>query len=83
MFIFNTIDPLESRNTNPPDCTCPTASVTSHAVFQTGAGKTHTMEGYPDPPDLRGIIPKSFEVRCATHPWAKSESLRYWHAFNA
>lgn len=30
--------------------------------WQTGAGKTHTMEGYPDPPELRGIIPKSFEV---------------------
>lgn len=28
---------------------------------QTGAGKTHTMEGYPDPPDQRGIIPNSFK----------------------
>lgn len=43
-----------------------TSSVTSHHyLFKTGAGKTHTMEGYPDPPELRGIIPKSFEVRYA------------------
>ena len=28
---------------------------------QTGAGKTHTMEGRPDPPHLRGIIPNSFQ----------------------
>eukprot|EP00903_Cladosiphon_okamuranus_P009741 g9262.t1 len=34
---------------------------TIFAYGQTGAGKTHTMEGYPDPPELRGIIPKSFE----------------------
>ena len=27
---------------------------------QTGAGKTFTMEGYPDPPELRGIIPNTF-----------------------
>jgi Kinesin motor domain len=29
--------------------------------YQTGAGKTHTMEGRPDPPFLRGIIPNSFQ----------------------
>ena len=28
---------------------------------QTGAGKTHTMEGRQDPPTLRGIIPNSFQ----------------------
>lgn len=28
---------------------------------QTGAGKTHTMEGRADPPFLRGIIPNSFQ----------------------
>ena len=28
---------------------------------KTGAGKTHTMEGRPDPPNLRGIIPNSFQ----------------------
>jgi len=34
---------------------------TVFAYGQTGAGKSHTMEGYPDPPELRGIIPNSFE----------------------
>ena len=33
---------------------------TVFAYGQTGAGKTHTMEGYPDPPELRGIIPNTF-----------------------
>ncbi len=28
---------------------------------QTGAGKSFTMEGVPDPPELRGIIPNSFK----------------------
>ena len=28
---------------------------------QTGSGKTHTMEGRPDPPELRGVIPNSFQ----------------------
>jgi kinesin family member 3B len=34
---------------------------TIFAYGQTGAGKTHTMEGRPDPPNLRGIIPNSFK----------------------
>ena len=34
---------------------------TIFAYGQTGAGKTHTMEGYPDPPELRGIIPNAFK----------------------
>jgi hypothetical protein len=34
---------------------------TIFAYGQTGAGKTHTMEGRPDPPELRGIIPNSFQ----------------------
>ena len=34
---------------------------TIFAYGQTGAGKSHTMEGYPDPPELRGIIPNSFK----------------------
>lgn len=34
---------------------------TIFAYGQTGSGKTHTMEGRPDPPNLRGIIPNSFE----------------------
>ena len=33
---------------------------TIFAYGQTGAGKTHTMEGYPDPPELRGLIPNTF-----------------------
>ncbi|RHZ18992.1 hypothetical protein DYB37_003687 [Aphanomyces astaci] len=34
---------------------------TIFAYGQTGAGKSHTMEGYPAPPDQRGIIPNSFK----------------------
>jgi len=34
---------------------------TIFAYGQTGAGKTHTMEGKADPPHLRGIIPNSFQ----------------------
>ncbi|GMH64629.1 hypothetical protein TL16_g04008 [Triparma laevis f. inornata] len=34
---------------------------TIFAYGQTGAGKTHTMEGYPDPPEMRGIIPNAFQ----------------------
>lgn len=50
--------PLLERSSLPPNAFC-CIVVTG---VQTGAGKTHTMEGYPDPPELRGIIPKSFEV---------------------
>ena len=34
---------------------------TVFAYGQTGSGKTHTMEGRPDPPELRGVIPNSFQ----------------------
>ncbi|KAH8095724.1 hypothetical protein JL720_3047 [Aureococcus anophagefferens] len=34
---------------------------TIFAYGQTGAGKTFTMEGVPDPPELRGIIPNAFQ----------------------
>ncbi|KAK7235943.1 microtubule motor protein [Aureococcus anophagefferens] len=34
---------------------------TIFACGQTGAGKTLTMEGVPDPPELRGIIPNAFQ----------------------
>mmetsp|Transcript_21413 Transcript_21413/g.73786 ORF Transcript_21413/g.73786 Transcript_21413/m.73786 type:complete len:977 (-) Transcript_21413:63-2993(-) len=34
---------------------------TIFAYGQTGAGKTFTMEGAPDPPELRGIIPNAFQ----------------------
>jgi Kinesin motor domain len=59
-----------------PGCWCPHHY--HHLLFltsflfadgQTGAGKSHTMEGYPDPPDLRGIIPSSF-----THIFQSIES---------
>ena len=34
---------------------------TIFAYGQTGCGKTHTMQGYPEPAELRGIIPNSFD----------------------
>jgi hypothetical protein len=34
---------------------------TIFAYGQTGCGKTHTMQGRSDPPELRGIIPNSFD----------------------
>ena len=34
---------------------------TIFAYGQTGTGKTHTMEGQPEPRELRGIIPRAFE----------------------
>lgn len=34
---------------------------TVFAYGQTGTGKSHTMEGCMDPPELRGIIPNTFE----------------------
>eukprot|EP00899_Mesostigma_viride_P008041 jgi/Mesvir1/17238/Mv07651-RA.1 len=34
---------------------------TIFAYGQTGTGKTHTMEGRDDPPELRGIIPNSVQ----------------------
>lgn len=34
---------------------------TIFAYGQTGTGKTHTMEGIPDDPENRGVIPNSFE----------------------
>lgn len=27
---------------------------------QTGSGKTHTMEGYPEPKELKGLMPNAF-----------------------
>lgn len=39
-------------------------SINASTIFaygQTGAGKTHTMEGVTDDPDLRGIIPNAFQ----------------------
>ena len=34
---------------------------TIFAYGQTGCGKTHTMIGYKDSKELRGIIPNAFE----------------------
>merc|ERR1711935_751263 len=34
---------------------------TIFAYGQTGTGKTFTMEGIKDPPELKGVIPNSFE----------------------
>ena len=34
---------------------------TIFAYGQTGTGKTFTMKGKPDPPNLRGIIPRAFQ----------------------
>ena len=34
---------------------------TMFAYGQTGCGKTHTMSGLPEPPELRGIIPNAIE----------------------
>ena len=34
---------------------------TVFAYGQTGTGKTHTMMGVPDVPDLKGIMPRAFE----------------------
>ena len=34
---------------------------TIFAYGQTGAGKTFTMEGLPEPPESRGIIPNAFQ----------------------
>eukprot|EP00656_Telonema_subtile_P020540 TRINITY_DN2164_c0_g1_i1.p1 TRINITY_DN2164_c0_g1~~TRINITY_DN2164_c0_g1_i1.p1 ORF type:complete len:807 (-),score=268.75 TRINITY_DN2164_c0_g1_i1:182-2602(-) len=34
---------------------------TVFAYGQTGTGKSHTMQGINDPPEMRGIIPNSFE----------------------
>ena len=33
---------------------------TVFAYGQTGTGKTHTMEGQWDPPEMRGVIPRTF-----------------------
>lgn len=36
-------------------------NVTIFAYGQTGTGKTHTMQGVSDDPDMRGVIPNSFQ----------------------
>ena len=36
-------------------------NTTIFAYGQTGTGKTHTMVGNPDDPDLMGMIPRAFQ----------------------
>lgn len=36
-------------------------NATIFAYGQTGAGKTHTMEGLRDPPEMKGVIPNTFD----------------------
>jgi hypothetical protein len=43
------------------DCVMEGYNGTIFAYGQTGAGKSHTMEGCPDPPELRGITPNAFK----------------------
>eukprot|EP00277_Geminigera_cryophila_P008226 CAMPEP_0179417520 /NCGR_PEP_ID=MMETSP0799-20121207/7412_1 /TAXON_ID=46947 /ORGANISM="Geminigera cryophila, Strain CCMP2564" /LENGTH=722 /DNA_ID=CAMNT_0021190537 /DNA_START=61 /DNA_END=2229 /DNA_ORIENTATION=- len=42
------------------DCVIQGYNGTVFAYGQTGTGKSHTMEGQWEPPDLRGIIPRAF-----------------------
>lgn len=37
-----------------------TTAGTIFAYGQTGTGKSHTMEGKDEPPELRGLIPSTF-----------------------
>ena len=68
-FTFDAVFSVKSSQRNIYDvCAAPVVSSvlegyngTVFAYGQTGAGKTHTMEGYPDPPELRGIIPNAFQ----------------------
>ena len=41
----------------PGACAC---AGTIFAYGQTGTGKSHTMQGRDDPPELRGITPSAF-----------------------
>ena len=40
-----------------------------HHPGQTGTGKTHTMEGSLDSPELYGVIPRSAQVRLMSHSY--------------
>lgn len=47
---------------------------TIFAYGQTGSGKSFTMQGLPDPPCQRGIIPRAFEhVFESVQVWASHE----------
>ena len=49
---------------------------TIFAYGQTGTGKTFTMEGTPQAPELRGIIPNSF-AHIFGHIAKESENKKY------
>ncbi|KAK7368900.1 hypothetical protein VNO80_10933 [Phaseolus coccineus] len=47
------------------------------AYGQTGAGKTYTMMGRPDAPDLKGLIPRSLEQIFQTSQSLKDQGWKY------
>lgn len=49
---------------------------TIFAYGQTGCGKSFSMQGKPDPPELRGLIPRSF-VHMFEEIQVQSESLQF------
>lgn len=57
---------------------------TIFAYGQTGSGKSFTMQGLPDPPSQRGIIPRAFEhvfesVQVGASRWEGAGlALRAW-----
>lgn len=53
--------PPSSPRLCPADCALQGYNGTIFAYGQTGAGKSFTMEGEREPPELRGIIPNSFK----------------------
>ena len=46
---------------------------------QTGTGKTHSMEGKDEPPELRGIIPNTFETVFADIDAGRTQCLLTLH----
>eukprot|EP00300_Choanocystis_sp_HF-7_P042479 c9230_g2_i1.p1 GENE.c9230_g2_i1~~c9230_g2_i1.p1 ORF type:complete len:405 (+),score=83.06 c9230_g2_i1:158-1216(+) len=46
------------------------------AYGQTGSGKTFTMEGVPDSPQFKGVIPRSLEQ---IFTWVKDRQSKGWH----
>lgn len=51
-------------------------NATIFAYGQTGCGKSFTMQGKPEPPELRGLIPRSF-VHIFEEIQVQSESLQF------
>lgn len=61
---------------SPPTLLPFTPAGTIFAYGQTGTGKSFTMQGKDDPPELRGIIPSSFN-----YVFEKISSVREWEIF--